>query len=76
MKKSLLTLIVFLLAGFTAYAEDILVGGTVVSATDDEPLIGATVLSLETKKGTATDIDGNFQITVPSGSKIRVSYIG
>lgn len=76
MKKTILSLMVCLLAGMTAYAEDILVNGTVVSATDDEPLIGATVLSLETKKGTATDIDGNFQITVPSGSKIRVSYIG
>ena len=76
MKKSILSLIVVLLSGFTAYADDILVEGTVVSATDDEPLIGATVLSLETKKGAATDIDGNFQLSVPEGSKIRVSYIG
>ena len=76
MKKSIFSLMLFLLAGFSAYAEDILVTGTVVSATDDEPLIGATVLSLETKKGTATDIDGNFQLTVPQGSKVRISYIG
>ena len=76
MKKSILSLLVVLLTGLWAYADDIQVEGTVVSAADDEPLIGATVLSLETKKGAATDIDGNFQLTVPAGSKIRVSYVG
>ena len=76
MKKSILSSLALLLMGFSAHAADILVEGTVISAVDDEPLIGATVLSLETKKGTATDIDGNFQLTVPEGSKIRVSYIG
>lgn len=33
-------------------------------------------MSLETKKGAATDIDGNFQLSVPEVSKIRVSDIG
>ena len=76
MKKTLLSALILAFAGMSAYAEDITVQGTVVSAADDEPLIGATVLSLETKKGTATDIDGNFTLTVPEGSKIKVSYIG
>ena len=76
MKKSLISLLVLLAVTFTLRAEDITIQGTVVSATDDEPLIGATIMSLETKKGTATDIDGNFTLTVPSGSKIRVSYVG
>ena len=76
MKKSILSLMVFLFTGLVAFAEDILVEGTVVSAADDEPLIGATVMSLETKKGTATDIDGNFKLMVPAGTKIKVSYIG
>lgn len=76
MKKFILTSLVLLMVTLTMHAEDILVEGTVVSAEDGEPLIGATVLSLETKKGTATDIDGNFTITVPEGSKIKVSYVG
>ena len=76
MKKFLLSALMLVLMSFTMKAEDITVEGTVVSATDDEPLIGATVMSLETKKGTATDIDGNFTIQVPAGSKIRVSYVG
>ena len=76
MKKTILSLMATMLTGFSVFADDILVEGTVISAADNEPLIGATVLSLETKKGTATDIDGNFQIQVPQGSKIRVSYVG
>ena len=76
MKKLFLTFVAIFGFGAVALAGDITVEGTVVSATDDEPLIGATVLSLETKKGTATDIDGNFTLTVPEGSKIRVSYVG
>ncbi|MCH5233701.1 MAG: TonB-dependent receptor [Muribaculaceae bacterium] len=76
MKKSIFSLLVLLMATLTMRAEDILVEGTVVSAEDGEPLIGATILSLETKKGTATDIDGNFQLQVPANSKIKVSYIG
>ena len=76
MKKFLLSLLALFLWGMSAHAEDILIEGTVVSDVDDEPLIGATVMSLETKKGTATDIDGNFTLQVPAGSKIRVSYIG
>ncbi|MCH5227021.1 MAG: TonB-dependent receptor [Muribaculaceae bacterium] len=76
MKKFLLSSLVLLMATLTIKAEDILVQGTVISAQDGEPLIGATVMSLETKKGTATDIDGNFELSVPSGTKIRVSYVG
>lgn len=76
MKKFIISTLVLLMATLTIHAEDILVEGTVISVQDGEPLIGATVMSLETKKGTATDIDGNFQLTVPEGSKIRVSYVG
>lgn len=42
----------------------------------DEPLIGATVSLQGTSKGTMTDIDGNYSITVPVGSTLVYSYIG
>lgn len=64
------------LMAIVAHAQDITVHGTVLSRQDGEPLIGATVMSEATKKGTATDIDGNFTITVPEGSLLHVSYIG
>ena len=53
------------------------VSGTVVSKSDNLPIIGATVVETDkTTNGAATDIDGNFYLTVPEGSTITVSYIG
>lgn len=76
MKKSLLSAMLLLMAVFTAHAQNITVHGTVLSKTDNEPLIGATVLSEATKKGASTDLDGTFTLTVPQGSILTVSYVG
>ena len=76
MKKSFLSALFVCLMAVVAQAQDITVHGTVLSRQDGEPLIGATVMSEATRKGTATDIDGNFQITVPEGSVLKVSYVG
>lgn len=76
MKKTILSLILLAFIAVTAYAQDITVQGTVISRSDNEPLIGATVFSETTGKGTATDIDGNFTLKVPANSKIKVSYVG
>ena len=52
------------------------VKGKVVD-TKGEPVIGATIIEKETGKGTITDIDGNFTLTVQSEkSTLEVSYIG
>lgn len=54
------------------------VTGTVVSADDGEPLIGATV-SVKGKPSIAiaTDIDGNFTLSVPSSKSVLVvKYVG
>ena len=76
MTKKFFTVVFALLLAAAAYAQQITVQGTVVSATDNEPLIGASVIAEGTNLGTATDIDGNFSITVPQGAKITVSYVG
>ena len=76
MKKSLLSAFLLLIAVFTAQAQNIAVQGTVLSKTDGEPLIGATVMSEATKKGVSTDLDGNFTLTVPKGSMLTVTYVG
>ncbi len=52
------------------------VTGTVISAEDDQPIIGATVLVQGQRTGAVTDADGKFTIAVPAGKKIVVSYIG
>ena len=47
-----------------------------VTDTNDEPLIGATVLVKGTQNGTVTDVDGRFHLKVNSGETLVVSYIG
>ena len=77
MKKVIVSALMAVGIVLSAQAQvDITVQGTVVSRADDEPLIGATVMSEATHKGTATDIDGQFTLTVPEGTLITVSYIG
>ena len=51
--------------------------GKVVSKTDGESIIGATVIETnQTSNGTITDIDGNFTLSVPQGAELSISYIG
>lgn len=51
--------------------------GTVVSASDQEPLVGATVKPVGGSNGVVTNIDGRFTITVPASIKeVTVSYVG
>ena len=52
------------------------VKGTVISSTDNEPLIGASVMVQGTKDGTVTDLDGNFTISAKNGQTLEVSYLG
>lgn len=51
------------------------VTGTVVDAIG-EPIIGASVLEMGTTNGTITDVDGNFTLQVPEGTKLEVSFLG
>lgn len=51
--------------------------GTVISAEDDQPVIGASVVVKGTTTGTVTDYDGKFSLTVPaSATTLQISYIG
>lgn len=43
---------------------------------EGNPVIGANILVVGTNIGTVTDIDGNYSITIPKNSTMRVSYIG
>ena len=77
MKKAILSAILLFIMAITAQAQDITVQGTVLSSADSEPLIGASVISdVKGTMGTATDLDGNFTLTVPQGSNLVISYIG
>ncbi len=59
------------------FAQNIVVQGTVQDAYG-EPIIGATVvLQSNASHGTATDLDGNFELSnVPSDGSLIFSYVG
>ena len=56
-------------------AQNIKVTG-VVTDTEKLPVMGAAVMVSGTSTGTATDLDGNFEIDVPSGAILEISSIG
>jgi TonB-linked SusC/RagA family outer membrane protein len=76
MVKRLLIFFAFLFLGVGLANAQTKVTGTVVSADDGEPVIGASIKVVGTNTGTVTDVDGKFNITVPDGSKLDVNYIG
>ena len=55
--------------------ENITITGRVV---DDagEPLVGVSIQVKGTGKGAVTDVNGNYTVSMPSGSTIVFSYIG
>lgn len=57
--------------------EDKIITG-VITSTEGEPLVGATVLVKSNNNGTVTDIDGSFSVVVPEGEEVVlvVSYVG
>ena len=52
------------------------VSGTVTSAEDGAPVVGASVKVVGTHTGTATDADGHFSLNAPANAKLQISYIG
>ena len=52
------------------------ISGKVTSSEDGSPVIGASIKVAGTNTGTVTDIDGNFSLNAPAGSKLEISYIG
>ncbi|MDR1356685.1 MAG: SusC/RagA family TonB-linked outer membrane protein [Tannerellaceae bacterium] len=52
------------------------VKGVVTSEADGSPLIGVNVVQRGTTNGVVTDIDGNYELTVPQGAQLDFSYVG
>ena len=57
-------------------ASPVVVRGMVIDAEDKEPLIGASVVIDGTKKGVATNIDGQFALKLSPDTSLVISYIG
>ncbi len=80
MPRILVYIVVFLLLSFKISfgSEDETILGKVLDDQNSEPLIGATIVVVDSELGTISDIDGTFELKVPvsENHKIIVSYIG
>lgn len=77
--KSLLAMLICLFSALAANAspqQAQSISGRVISLSDNEPLIGVSVIIKGTSIGVITDIDGNYTINVESGQTLVFSYIG
>lgn len=50
--------------------------GTVLEEATGDPVIGASILQVGTTNGVITDFDGNFELNVPEGAQLQISYMG
>ncbi len=76
MKKRLTMLLCAIMVAVTAAVAQTKVSGVVIQAEDGEPVIGAHVVCKDAKVGTVTDVNGRFQIEVPVGATLNITYVG
>ena len=78
MKKYLISLGSLLFALNTMPVSALTISGTV--SDDKDVLIGANIRAIDSSgqmvAGTATDLDGHFNIDIPDGAKLQISHIG
>ena len=73
-RLTLLLVSLVLLSIQSVLAQSFRVKGTVVSAEDNEPMIGVTIKQEGTSNGVVTDIDGNYIIEIKGASKATLAY--
>lgn len=80
MRKSILLFVLFTLTSIPLllFAQGgYQVTGHIISAEDNQPMIGVSVLEKGTTNGVITDINGNYSITVTkSPATLQFSYVG
>ncbi len=78
MNSKFIALLLLSLLNYAVFAQNGAFSGTVTDAKTGEPLIGATILLLDTDLGSTTDVSGNYTITnvPPKTYNIRASYVG
>lgn len=74
MKNIITTLL--LLFSTLIYSQDLNLKGKVFEKDTNLALAGATIQVIGNDSGVVTDFDGNFEINVTIGDKIKVSYVG
>ena len=69
-------LFIFLIVPTSIHSQ-ILIQGKVLSADNNDPLPGATIVVKDTNIGTSTDFNGAYTVKIPEGATTLVfSYLG
>jgi len=80
MRKKLLSKVLFsgimLLLSIQIFAQDRTITGKVTSSEDGLGIPGASVAVKGTTRGTATDVDGNYKITVSGSAVLSITSVG
>lgn len=77
MKKLFLLLVAVLSVALCSSAQTRIVTGTVLDEATNDPVPGASVYAGKSSHGVATDMDGNFRLSVPAGvTTVRVHFVG
>jgi len=70
-------LFIIIMGSAAVQAQNRQISGTVISKTDNYPVIGATAVEkANPANGVITDLDGNFSITVAPNAELTFSYVG
>ncbi len=78
MRQTLRSWVVMLCVFFSqqALAQDKTINGTVTSSEDGSAMPGVSVSVKGTSKGTSTDVNGKYKITVPANASVVFSFLG
>lgn len=77
MSKKKITLVFLLFLTITSlFGQTNQVSGVIISATDNEPIIGANVVVHSSKEGVISDANGNFSIQAKSNDVLVFSSVG
>jgi hypothetical protein len=69
MRTALLAVLIILSATSLGFSQSRIVRGIVTSSEDGGPIPGVTILIRGTTQGTITDVDGQYEISVPADKK-------
>lgn len=74
MKKTTLTIVLFLLIALSIKAQNITINGYLKDKQTGEVLIGASIYNVKLKIGTTTNTYGYYTLTVPKQDSIVLQY--
>jgi len=75
-KRLFLFACLFLVGVGLSYAQSVSISGRVLSGSDGQPIIGATVTVSQTGTGAVADVNGNFTVNAATGALLTFRAIG